>query len=68
MFLNLPFESPLGETGPEHTTLIPSNQYLIAIAAFALGLSDSCFNTQVNDGWLLNTAKLPMVLINMLTS
>ena len=52
MFLNLPFEAPLGETKETDTAYIESNQYLAVFTGFLLGFSDACFNTQV---WLLNS-------------
>ena len=47
MFLNLPFNSNLGETAPSDTAYIASNQYLAVFTAFVLGFSDACFNTQI---------------------
>ena len=47
MFLNLPFNSNLGETAPSDSAYITSNQYLAVFTAFVLGFSDACFNTQV---------------------
>ena len=47
MFLNLPFNSNLGETQPSDTAYITSNQYLAVFTAFVLGFSDACFNTQI---------------------
>ena len=54
MFINLPFNSNIGETDPSDTAFITSNQYLAVFTAFILGFSDSCFNTQVS---LINLAK-----------
>ena len=48
MFINLPFNSNIGETDPSDTAFITSNQYLAVFTAFILGFSDSCFNTQVS--------------------
>jgi len=47
MFLNIPFEAPLGETKPTDAAYITSNMYLAIFTAFILGFSDSCFNTQI---------------------
>jgi len=47
MFLNIPFEAPLGETKPTDAAYITSNMYLAIFTAFMLGFSDSCFNTQI---------------------
>ena len=47
MFINLPFNSNIGETDPSDKAYITSNQYLAVFTAFILGFSDSCFNTQV---------------------
>ena len=49
MFINLPFNSNIGETDPSDTAYITSNQYLAVFTAFVLGFSDACFNTQVID-------------------
>ena len=46
MFLNLPFEAPLGETKETDLAYITSNQYLAVFTGFLLGFSDACFNTQ----------------------
>jgi len=47
IFLNIPFEAPLGETKPTDTAYITPNLYLAIFTAFILGFSDSCFNTQI---------------------
>merc|ERR1711874_647119 len=47
IFLNIPFEAPLGETKPTDVAYITSNVYLAAFTAFTLGFSDACFNTQI---------------------
>jgi len=47
MFINLPFNSNIGETDPSDTAYITSNQYLVVFTAFVLGFSDACFNTQI---------------------
>ena len=47
MFINLPFNSNIGETDPSDTAYITSNQYLAVFTAFVLGFSDACFNTQI---------------------
>lgn len=47
IFLNIPFEAPLGETKPTDAAYITSNIYLAVFTAFILGFSDSCFNTQI---------------------
>merc|ERR1719348_322446 len=47
IFLNIPFEAPLGETKETDVAYITSNQYLAVFTAFILGFSDSCFNTQI---------------------
>jgi len=47
IFLNIPFEAPLGETKDTDVAYITSNQYLAAFTAFILGFSDACFNTQI---------------------
>jgi len=48
IFLNIPFEAPLGETKPTDAAFISSNMYLAIFTAFVLGFSDACFNTQIN--------------------
>ena len=47
MFLNLPFEAPLGETKETDLAYITSNQYLAVFTGFLLGFSDACFTVQV---------------------
>merc|ERR1719348_1541182 len=47
IFLNIPFEAPLGETKDTDVAYITSNQYLAVFTAFILGFSDACFNTQI---------------------
>jgi len=47
IFLNIPFEAPLGETKPTDSAYITSSSYLAVFTGFLLGFSDSCFNTQI---------------------
>jgi MFS family permease len=44
-FVNLPFDSPFGDT--ESHAYIKSNPYLAIVGSFLLGLGDACYNTQI---------------------
>ena len=65
MFLNLPFEAPLGETTESDTAYITSNQYLAVFTGFLLGFSDACFNTQVGSGPQLDNVNLSYISDNL---
>lgn len=45
VFINLPNQSPLGNT--HDTAIITSSRELAIVCSFLLGLGDSCFNTQI---------------------